>query len=137
MTDFSFLADDTLVDTLIMEVAGLLRRLIDHGEVGTIDLLGLPLSASCVASLEERLGKGEVTAWLDAAGRSEIRETRYPGVWWSRHSNETGRPIAMLIEVTFVPDILRAGMEDVRRGRDRLHDCTNLATYSREHRQIG
>jgi hydrogenase-1 operon protein HyaF len=130
MRDFSFLNDDLLVDALIMEVGGLLRRLIDHGETGSIDLLGLPLSPSCIASLEQRLGRGEVTAQLDAAGLSDIRETRFPGVWWSRHRNEAGRIIGMLIEVTFVPEILRADADDVARGYQSLGACTHAATYT-------
>jgi hydrogenase-1 operon protein HyaF len=131
MTDFSFLADDALVDALIMEIAGLLRRLIEHGEAGIIDVLGLPLPPSCVASLEQRLGHGEVTVRLDAAGASEIRETGIPGVWWTRHSNEQGRLVAMLIEVTFVPEILKANIADVVRGAERLPALTNVALRAR------
>ena len=68
MTDFSFLADDGLVDALIMEIAGLLRRLIEHGEAGSIDFSAFRLSPSCVASLEQRLGHGEVTVrWMPPA----------------------------------------------------------------------
>jgi hydrogenase-1 operon protein HyaF len=135
MTDFRFLADDGLVDglvdALLMEVAGLLRQLIEHGEAGSIDLLGLPLSPSCVAALEKRLGQGEITVLLDAAGRSEIRETGFPGVWWTRHADETGRVIAMLIEVAFVPDILRADIDDVTHGCQRLPGCTSAASHAR------
>jgi hydrogenase-1 operon protein HyaF len=134
MTDFSFLADDALVDALIMEIAGLLRRLIEHGETGAIDVLGLPLSPSCVASLEQRLGHGEVTVRLDAAGVSEIHETGIPGVWWTRHSNEQGQLIAMLIEVAFVPDILKADIVDVVRGAERLTALTNVSLQARGRR---
>ena len=94
MTDFNFLADDGLVDALIVEIAGLLRRLIEDGEEGSIDLLGLPLSPSCLAALERRLGQGEIEVQLDAAGRSKIRETGFPGVWWTTHADEAGRVIA-------------------------------------------
>jgi hydrogenase-1 operon protein HyaF len=130
MTDLSFLAEDVLVDALIMEVYGLLRRLIEHGEPGSIDLLGLPLSASCLAALDQRLGQGEVKVRLDAAGRSEIHETGFPGVWWSSHSDEAGRVVAMLIEVTPVPEIVRADIEDMRLAYRRLPDCTSVARRS-------
>jgi hydrogenase-1 operon protein HyaF len=131
MTDFSFLADDALVDALIMEIAGLLRTLIETGEAGSIDLLGLPLSPSCVASLELRLGHGEVTVRLDAAGQSEIRETGFPGVWWTQHSNESGRVVALLIEVGLVPEILKADIDDIVRGCQRLPAATNVALRAR------
>jgi len=127
MTDLNFLADDGLVDALTIEIADLLRRLINEGEQGAVDLLGLPLSPSCVAALEQRLGQGEITAVLDAAGRSEIRETGFPGVWWTRHSDEKGRVVAMLIEVTFVPDILRANIDDMALGCERLTGSTHVA----------
>jgi hydrogenase-1 operon protein HyaF len=127
MTDLNFLADDGLVDTLTIEIGDLLRRLLDQGEQGAIDLLGLPLSPSCVAALEQRLGQGEITAVLDAAGRSELRETGFPGVWWTRHADEKGRVVAMLIEVAFVPEILRANIGDIALGCERLAGATHVA----------
>lgn len=126
MTDFSFLADDVLIDALIVEVGDLLRQLIEHGKEGSIDLFGMPLSPSCVAGLEQRLGRGEISVLLDAAGRSEIKETSFPGVWWTRHADETGRVVATLIEVTFVPDIVRANLDDMTRGHQRLLGSTKV-----------
>jgi hydrogenase-1 operon protein HyaF len=119
-----------LVDALIMEVSGLLRRLIEHGEPGSIDLLGLPLSPSCLAALDQRLGKGDVNVSLDAAGLSAIRETAFPGVWWTSHADEAGRVVALLIEVTSIPDIVRADIEDMRLAFRRLPDCTSVARRS-------
>jgi hydrogenase-1 operon protein HyaF len=125
MTDIASFADDGLVDALLMEVAGLLGRLIEHGETGAIDLRGLPLSASCIANLEQRLGHGEIAAQLDAAGRSAIHETGFPGVWWTRHADEAGRVVALLIEVAPVPDILRAATADMEAGLRRLPGVTH------------
>jgi hydrogenase-1 operon protein HyaF len=130
MTDFTFLADDGLVDALIMEIAGLLRRLIEDGEAGTIDLLGLPLSPSCLAALNDCLGQGEIEVQLDAAGRSTIRETGFPGVWWTTHADEAGRVVAMLIEVAYVPAIVQAPLDDVTRGYERLPNVTNAARHA-------
>jgi hydrogenase-1 operon protein HyaF len=113
-----------------MEIAGLLRRLIEDGETGSIDLLGLPLSQSCVAALDRRLGQGEVKVRLDAAGNSEIHETAYAGVWWTRHNDEGGRVVAMLVEVTFIPAIVRADIEDMRLAYRRLPECTSIARRS-------
>jgi len=52
-------------------------------------------------------------------------------VWWTRHSNEQGRLVAMLIEVTFVPEILKANIADVVRGAERLPALTNVALRAR------
>ncbi len=126
MTALATPAEDGLVDALLMEIAGLLDRLIAHGEAGSIDLRGLPLSPSCLANLERRLGQGEVTMDLDAAGRSALRETGFPGVWWTRHADEGGRVVALLIEVAVVPDIVRADVADMAHGLRRLRGRTPI-----------
>jgi hydrogenase-1 operon protein HyaF len=130
MRDFNFLADDTLVDALLAEIAGLMENLAARNISGSIDLLGLPLSAACLALLEQRLGTGEITATLTAAGSSEIRETSFSGVWWSSHSDETGRIVAMLIDVALVPELLKADIDDVRLSHRRLLEATG-STLSR------
>ncbi len=135
MTGLAALADDAVVDALLMEVAALLGRLIEHGEPGSIDLRGLPLSPSCLANLEQRLGRGEVAIHLDAAGHSEIRETDFPGVWWTCHADEAGRVIARQIEVASVPDIVRADAADMARGLRRLPHATHAAAHREAHRE--
>jgi hydrogenase-1 operon protein HyaF len=133
MTDLSSLADDVLVDTLLMELAGLLARLIEHGEEGSIDLRAMPLSPACIASLEQRLGRGEVTAVVMAAGRSDVHETEFPGVWWSRHEDEAARLIALQIDVAEIPAILRSDRADMRRGLQRLPGRTHVAAHEAAH----
>jgi hydrogenase-1 operon protein HyaF len=109
-----------MVDALLVEVADLLARLIETGEEGAIDLLGLPLSPECLAELDRRLGTGVVDIRIDAFGLSQIRETGFPGAWWTQHVDEVGRVIARLIEVTTAPRILQADAEDMERGRQKL-----------------
>jgi hydrogenase-1 operon protein HyaF len=124
MRDFNFLADDTLVDALLAEISTLMENLVDRNISGSIDLLGLPLSAACLALLEQRLGTGEINVTLTAAGKSEIHETSFAGVWWSSHADETGRIVAMLIDVALVPEILKSSIDDVRLSRLRMLDTT-------------
>ncbi len=131
MSGLTSLADDGLVDALLMEVAVLLDRLIQHGEPGCIDLGGMPLSASCLTSLETKLGRGEITIQLAAAGQSEIHETSFAGIWWVRHEDEAGRVIALLLEVGEVPSIVRADPADMAAGLRRLPGCTNFSLHSR------
>jgi hydrogenase-1 operon protein HyaF len=125
MKDFDFLGDDRLVDALLMEVAVLLQNLVSHKRPGAIDLLGLPLSAACLAALEQCLGDGEISALLSVSGESQIRETKFPGVWWTRHKDETGRVVALLIEVAAVPEILRASPSDMEQGLRRIREVSN------------
>ncbi len=131
MRHFNFLADDGLVDALLMELSDLLDNFIAHDRPGSIDLLGLPLSASCLAALEQRLGHGEISATIRISGESETRETGFPGIWWTSHADEAGRIIAMLIEVTDVPDILRAGKADMALAQTRLKATTSFAEARR------
>jgi hydrogenase-1 operon protein HyaF len=131
VTGLASLADDSLVDALLMEVASLLDRLVRHGEPGCIDLRGMPLSPSCLSSLEAKLGRGEITIQVAAAGSSEIHETSFPGVWWIRHEDEAGRVIALLLEVAPVPGIVSADPADIAAGLRRLPSHTNFSIHSR------
>lgn len=98
-----------------------LRELVDHlhtllegGERQVIDLKSLPLTRGDLKELEEALGKGEVTANVDAIGPTEVFETRYPGVWWVRYQNLEGTTVAEQLEVARIPAILETHPEDVR-----------------------
>ncbi|OIQ63159.1 hypothetical protein GALL_553020 [mine drainage metagenome] len=55
-------------------------------------------------------------------GNTEVRETLYPGVWWLTYYNAEGDIVADLLEITAVPEILKAPEEDIRDGLVRLRD---------------
>jgi hydrogenase-1 operon protein HyaF len=131
LSGLASLAEDGLVDALMMEVASLLERLIEHGEAGCIDLRGMPLSASGLSSLEAKLGRGEITIQVATAGLSKIHETSFPGVWWTRHEDEAGRVIALLLEVALVPGIISADLADMAAGLSRLPGQTNFSIHNR------
>ncbi len=105
---------------LLREIADRVRRLIDTGETATIDLLAMPLNATDLDWLRERLGTGEVRITLDADGESTLTETNCPGVWWVMHHNPAGGVMSAFIEVTPVPELVKAHMDDVRGGLERL-----------------
>jgi hydrogenase-1 operon protein HyaF len=108
-------------DALLREIATQLDKLLATGETGMIDLRGLPLSPADYDYLREMLGQGEMAAQLHAIGPTEIVETRYPGVWWITHRNVDDSIVAEVIEVTFLPEIMKSQTEDVREGLARLH----------------
>lgn len=110
------------LDALLSEIATCLERLAAKGETWVIDLHGLPLAPGEYEQLRQTLGRGEVSAQMDAIGPSKISETRYPGVWWVTHSNVEGDIIADAIEITFLPDILKSQPEDVRAGLKELKE---------------
>lgn len=105
---------------LLREIADRVRRLIDSGETAIIDLLAMPLNAADLDWLRERLGPGEIRIALDADGESNLNETHCPGVWWVEHHNPAGGVMSAFIEVSHVPELVKAHVDDVRGGLERL-----------------
>jgi hydrogenase-1 operon protein HyaF len=108
------------VRPLLSEVLHAVDRLLDTGEPTTIDLAGLPFGPGELEHLEATLGTGELAAELDALGKSRIRETAYPGVWWLEHRNAHDEIVGRYIEITRVPEILTSQDADIAAGRARL-----------------
>ena len=122
-----------LAEAVLCEIAALLARFAGTGEAGAIDLRGLPMTEADRARLESRLGHGEVRAEVVVAGRSEVWETSYAGVWWVRHRGADDRVAAEEIVVTRVPDILATHEDDVRAASMRLaNDLANPERAAQE-----
>lgn len=126
-------ASDTtgLADAVLAEISDLLEAFAARGEEGAVDLRGLPMTDADRQSLEARLGRGEVEATLDVAGRSEVWETGYSGVWWLRHFGTDDRVKAEEILITRIPALLQTHVDDARAAARRLN--AELAESAREH----
>jgi hydrogenase-1 operon protein HyaF len=111
------------VKALLHEIVELLDAWLTKGEAASIDLRSLPLSRGDYDELGAVLGSGAVSASVEAIGASEVRESRYPGVWRVTHRNEAGEVVADLIEVCGLPEILRAPAEDAADGLIRLKEA--------------
>ncbi len=105
---------------VLREIAQKVRRLVDAGEASTIDLLAMPLTAADLDWLRESLGNGETHISLDAGGESRLDETSCPGVWWVTHHNGQGAVASAFIEVAVVPELVKAPIDDVAAGLERL-----------------
>jgi hydrogenase-1 operon protein HyaF len=101
------------VAAILTEVAAALERLASAGDTALIDLRSLPMSAGDRRELLALLGRGEVTATLDAHGMSTLSETAFAGVWWTLHCDPGGAVIAELLEIALTPPILAANPQDV------------------------
>ena len=110
------------VRPLLNEIIHAIDRLVDDDEATVIDLASLPFAPGELEELERTLGTGELTAELDALGKSLIRETEYPGVWWVEHHNTGGEVVGRYIEITRSPEILMSQDADIGAGRARLRD---------------
>jgi len=111
------------VRPLLHELAGMLDAWLVKGETASIDLRSLPLTRGDYDELGAALGSGAVSASVEAIGASEVRETRYPGVWRVTHRNEAGEVVADLLEVCELPEILRTPAEDAADGLIRLREA--------------
>lgn len=109
-----------LAEAVLCEIASALQRLAVSGEPTVVDLRSLPLAPADLERLAERLGEGEVRCTLDVAGRSEVRETGFSGVWWIRHFGGDGGVAIEEIEITRIPDILTSHPDDVACAARRL-----------------
>ena len=105
---------------LLREVLEQVKRLLESGESSAIDLSALPLTPADLDWLREKLGEGEIAVTLQATGESTLNETACPGVWWVTHHNEQGVVTSQFIEVTFVPELVKAHPQDVSLGQETL-----------------
>lgn len=109
-----------MAHSVMAEVARLLEALANDGQTGSIDLRSLPLTDADRQQLEELLGRGEVVAELEVAGRSSVWETAYPGAWWIRHRGAEDKISSEEIAVCPVPDILVTHAADIESAATRL-----------------
>lgn len=109
-----------LAEAVLSEIATLLARFAETGQASAVDLRGLPMTDADRSRLEQLLGRGEVRAEIIVAGRSEVWETSYAGVWWVRHRGADDRIAAEEIVVTRVPAILATHEDDAKAAAARL-----------------
>ena len=122
--DIPIQIDNTTIGILplLHEVQHALTKLLNDQEETLIDLRNLPLSAQEKQSLLDTLGKGEITAELNALGRSLVWETNFAGVWVVEHYNTEEVLLSQTLEITQIPTILKSPMEDIQSGLQRLEE---------------
>ena len=107
-------------DAVLAEVAARLAEVVAGASVPPIELTAMPLTSEDRADLEQRLGRGEVFATVESAGRSEIWETQFSGVWFVRHFGENDRIASECIEFGAAPEILFSHRADMSAAARRL-----------------
>jgi hydrogenase-1 operon protein HyaF len=120
------------VVAILSELVNLLEVLAADASAASIDLQSLPMSAADRLQLQQALGEGEVQATLTAQGSSRIRETRVAGVWWVEHFGQDRELVAESIEVTLIPDILKAAADEIAPAARDLR--TRIAAFTTEER---
>ena len=107
-------------EAVLAEVAARLAEVVAGASVPPIDLTAMPLTSEDRADLEQRLGRGEVFATVESAGRSQIWETQFSGVWFVRHFGENDRIASECIEFGAAPEILFSHRADMSAAARRL-----------------
>ncbi len=129
------LQKDFRTDNLAPILRQLEQALADLAETGaesTIDLAAMPFSERDERELRDLLGRGEVSAGMDAFGPTEVYETAYSGVWFVEHRNADQRRLTLHIEVTRMPKILMTPQGDVVDALARLRAALQQETDSQE-----
>lgn len=98
---------------VLSQVRHALAQLIQGGEPTQIDLGAMPFGPGDEDRLMAVLGQGEVTASVDALGRTRIQETAYSGVWVVEYLNTDNQRVALHLEIDTVPRLLRSQPEDL------------------------
>lgn len=109
-----------MAQAILTELAQHLPALALSGSVHVIDLTSLPMNDSDKRELEAILGRGEVSVTLQTIGDSEIFETRYSGIWWTKHFTADNQLISELLEITTVPEIIKSHPDDIKQSADEL-----------------
>ncbi|WP_295880838.1 hydrogenase expression/formation C-terminal domain-containing protein [uncultured Thiohalocapsa sp.] len=98
---------------VLSQVRHALAQLTQGGEPTQIDLGAMPFGPGDEDRLMALLGQGEVTASVDALGRTRIQETAYSGVWVVEYLNTDDQRVALHLEIDTVPRLLRSQPEDL------------------------
>lgn len=105
---------------VLTEILAALERLVADGEETIIDLGAIPFLPGDERLMDMILGDGEVSATIEAMGRSHVAETGIPGVWRIDHFDTKGETVSRFVEVCFVPSILKTQREDAEIGIETL-----------------
>lgn len=119
-TDAAPVTDFGHTPAILRELHHALARLAAGGESTRIDLTALPFGPGDEARLLAVLGRGEVSATIDALGPTHLWETRFPGVWVVDYRDPEDRRVGLQLEVDQVPGILRTPPADLADAADAL-----------------
>lgn len=120
-------ADVVNAKALLVELQAHCERFVETGETHSINLSLLPLSDAELEFLDAHLGRGPIDILSRSYGKCQVISTRMPHVWWVQFYNSMGTLILNSLEVSAVPEVVRAAPEDLRDSAERLEDI--LAPY--------
>jgi hydrogenase-1 operon protein HyaF len=105
---------------ILAEIEACALRFAETGEENSIDLRCLKSMPQERDILLTLLGRGEVSAIVEALGLTEIHETAVPCVWWVRHRNADEEIVGELIEIAEIPEVMLGDRKAVAHGLEAL-----------------
>jgi len=118
---------------IVSEIETCAARFAASGESNSIDLRFMKVMPEERETLAGLLGRGEVSAVVEALGRTEIQETAIPCVWWIRHCNSEGETVGELIEITDIPEMIASDRMAVARGLEAFRSARRVQTDPPSH----
>ena len=113
---------------LLLQIEQALADLVEHDTGTVIDLSAMPFTGADEERLREQLGRGEVSARVDAFGPTLVEETGLPGVWLVEHKDVEERRLTLHLEVCRTPDILVTPRDDLADGLEALRSANSTAS---------
>ncbi|MEW5963594.1 MAG: hydrogenase expression/formation C-terminal domain-containing protein [Pseudomonadota bacterium] len=91
-----------------------------------INLSLLPHTLEDLALLDQLLGKGDLVILSRGYGNCRVTSTRTRNVWWVQYYNSQDTLILNSIEVTRLPEVVRAASEDLAASAERLREILEV-----------
>lgn len=126
-TDFKTMPEGVMnAPPLLTELNAKIAEYRQGAEPYVINLSLLPQSEQDLAFLTQRLGGGRVTILSRGYGNCRISSTAARNVWWVQYFNSEDTLILNTLEVTPVPSVACASVEDIEDSRERLQEILNV-----------
>lgn len=110
------------VPTLLVELADARARRQPGDDAHVVNLTLLPLSPDDIAHIDHQLGTGRVVILSRGYGNCRITNTLAAGTWRVVYYNSQDKVILNAIEVSSIPEVACAAIEDLADTHERLQE---------------
>lgn len=111
---------------LLPEINDHIARADSSGTTHVINLSLLPHTEQDLELLDRLLGRGALVVLSRGYGNCRVTNTGTRNVWWARFYNSQDALILNTIEITAVPEVIRAAPEDIADSATRLHEMLEI-----------
>jgi hydrogenase-1 operon protein HyaF len=106
--------------SVLTEIVGKAKAFKAGDAAHVVNLTLLPMSPEDMECIPQSLGVGAVTILSRGYGNCRITSTKLPNVWWVQYFNSMDTLILNTLEVSEVPEVAQASVEDYEDSIERL-----------------